>query len=252
MRPDTTEDVFDLMDAYIVAAALGTALELGLFWLLAEQPLDTEDVARALGIPLNRCWYWLEILAGAGLVEQVTDGYAPSETARTAILDAYSQETWAFLAGEARDRFPAVCQLARHIGEPGSVWVAQGLTPPDYFAQLVASPERARRFTRMLYELHLPLADTLAEALDMSGVERMLDLGGGSGVASLALLRRYAHLLANGRRQHYEEDTYIDHRNIFNRLVQGEVTEAKQAMAEHIQASMNSVIEAIEKRQRVK
>jgi hypothetical protein len=67
---------------------------------------------------------------------------------------------------------------------------------PDYFAQLVASPERARRFTRVLYEVHLPLAEALAECLDMSGAKRMMDLGGGSGVLSLALLRSYPNLTA--------------------------------------------------------
>jgi cyclopropane fatty-acyl-phospholipid synthase-like methyltransferase len=131
-----------------------------------------------------------------GLVERVPNGYAPSCTARTAILDAYSQETWAFLAGDERQMFPVVRDLAQHIHEPGSVWAAQGLTPTDYFAQIVENPERARQFTRMLYEIHLPYADELARSLDMNGVERLMDLGGGSGVVSLALLRRYPHLTA--------------------------------------------------------
>jgi ubiquinone/menaquinone biosynthesis C-methylase UbiE len=196
MRLATTDDVFDLMDSYITSAALGAAMELGLFWLLAEQPLDVTGVAQALGIPRNRCQYWLQLLSSVGLIEQVAKGYVPSPMARTVILDAYSQETWAFLAREGRDRFPAVRDLALHIREPGSAWEAQGLTPPDYFAQIVESSERARRFTRMLYEIHLPLAEELAESLDMSGVDRLMDLGGGSGVVSLALLRRYPHLTA--------------------------------------------------------
>ena len=48
----------------------------------------------------------------------------------------------------------------------------------------------------MLYEVHLPLAEALAECLDMSGAKRMMDLGGGSGVLSLALLRSYPNLTA--------------------------------------------------------
>jgi predicted O-methyltransferase YrrM len=196
MKPVTTDDVFDLMDAYLTSAALGAAMELGLFWLLDEGPLDAASVARALEIPVNRCRYWLQLLGSVGLLEQVSNGYAPSATARTAILDAYGQETWAFLAQEARMGFPVILDLALHIREPGSVWAALGLTPPDYFAQIVESPERARAFTRMLYEIHLPYADELANSLDMSGVERLMDLGGGSGVVSLALLRRYPHLSA--------------------------------------------------------
>lgn len=196
MKPVTTDDVFDLMDAYLTSAALNTALELGLFWLLAEQPLDAAGVGEALGIPGNRSQYWLQLLSHAGLLEQGAQGYTPSSTARTAILDAYSQGTWAFLAQEERTRFPIILNLAQHIREPVSVWAALGATPPDYLAQMIESPETSRAFTRMLYEIHLPYADEIANHLDMTGVDRLMDLGGGSGVVSLALLRRYPHLSA--------------------------------------------------------
>lgn len=196
MKPVTTDEVLDLLDSYVTSAALNAAMELGLFWLLAEQPVDTAGIAQALDIPINRCQYWLQLLSSIGLVERCPEGYGPSSTARTAILNTYGREAWAFLAGEARERFPAVHDLALHIRQAGSVWAAQGLRPPDYFAQMSQSPERARRFTRMLYEIHLPLAEQVAESLDMSGVDRLMDLGGGSGVVSLALLRRYPHLTA--------------------------------------------------------
>jgi 16S rRNA G1207 methylase RsmC len=61
---------------------------------------------------------------------------------------------------------------------------------------MAQSPERARRFTRMLGEIHRPLAAELAETLDMTGVRRLMDLGGGSGVVSLALLNRHPELTA--------------------------------------------------------
>jgi predicted O-methyltransferase YrrM len=196
MKPTTADEVFDLMDAYVTSAALNAALELGLFWLLAEQPLEAPAVAEALRIPPCRCRHWLQLLDTTGLIEQGPDGYAASATAQTAILGACSQDTWALLAQDARDRYPAILDLTLHMREPGSTWAAQGLTPPDYFAQMIESPERADRFTRMLYEIHLPLAEALAESLDMSGVRRMMDLGGGSGVLSMALLRRCPDLTA--------------------------------------------------------
>jgi SAM-dependent methyltransferase len=184
------------MDAYVTSAALNAALELGLFWLLAEQPLDTAAVARALDIPPARCAAWLHLLGTTGLIALHPEGYAPTPVAQSAILDACSQDTWALLAQDARDRYPAILDLAVHLREPGSTWTAQGRSAPDYFAQMVESPERARRFTRTLYELHLPLAEALADVLDMGGVTRMLDLGGGSGVMSMALLRRWSDLRA--------------------------------------------------------
>jgi predicted O-methyltransferase YrrM len=196
VKPNTTDDVLELMESYIASAALGAAMELGLFWLLAEQPRDAAGVAKALAIPERRCGYWLELLSSTGLLIRDGNAYAPSPTARTAILEAYSQEAWALLAQEARERFPTFCDLALCIRELRAAGAPQELTLEDYVARMEEEPERARRFTRMLYELHQPLADELANTLDMTGVERLMDLGGGSGVVSLALLRRHPQLTA--------------------------------------------------------
>jgi len=49
---------------------------------------------------------------------------------------------------------------------------------------------------RMWHELREPLAEEVADLLDLRGVDRVMDLGGGSGVVSLALLRRCPTLSA--------------------------------------------------------
>ena len=56
MKPETTEDILDLLNGYIASVAVGAAMELGIFWLLAEKPLSAPDLAKALSIPLNRCY----------------------------------------------------------------------------------------------------------------------------------------------------------------------------------------------------
>jgi hypothetical protein len=61
-------------------------MELGLFWLLAQKPLPATDVAHSLNIPLNRGHNWLQVLCKLGLLESIAEGYAPSTTAREAIL----------------------------------------------------------------------------------------------------------------------------------------------------------------------
>jgi SAM-dependent methyltransferase len=194
MRPATTDDVFDLLEASIAATALGAAFEMGLFQRLAGRSESAKEIAEAMNIPPGRCRCWLEYLASLGLLERAKDAYAPSATARSAILNAFGQDVWAQLAIEARGRLPVLTNLPEHLREPGSVWAKLGLTPPQYVGQMRDDPERARRFTRMLYELHQSLAEELAQILDTSDAERMLDLGGGSGVISLALLRRNPQL----------------------------------------------------------
>lgn len=196
MKPTTAEEVSYLLRGYLPSAALGAALELGIFWRLAKQPQDVSSLAKSLGIPARRCSYWLEYLCEMGLLESEPNGYFPSRTAREAILEARSEDTWTLLAEEARERQPVVQDLAIHIREPGSIWDAQSLVPPDYVAKMADDPQRARRFTRMLYELHQAEAEQLAKTLEMAGVKRLMDVGGGSGVMSFALLRRYPNLSA--------------------------------------------------------
>ena len=95
MRVTTTEEVQDLLQAFIDSAALGAALERGLFWELAEEPQTALEVALGLLMPLRRCRYWLDLLVRLGLLTCEGDRYAPSAEARGAILEAYSRETWA-------------------------------------------------------------------------------------------------------------------------------------------------------------
>src|SRR5512143_2115140 len=112
------------MNGHIDSAALGTAMELGVFWLLAKQPLSATEVAQSLNIPLNRCHHWLQILCKLGLLENTIEGYAPSIIAREAILNVQSQDTWAFQAREDRETSLFVRDLALNIGKPMSSWQA--------------------------------------------------------------------------------------------------------------------------------
>jgi SAM-dependent methyltransferase len=194
MKPETTEDILELMNGHIFSAVLGSAMELGIFWLLEEKPLPAPELAQYLNIPVNRCHYWLQILCKLGLLENSGEGYTPSSIARKAILHAQSQDTWAFQAREDRDLFWYVRDLALNISKPMSAWQVWNPTPADYFQQIEEDPGYTARFTRKLYQIHRSFAEQLANMLDLQGVKRLLDLGGGSGVVSFALLRRWDEL----------------------------------------------------------
>jgi ubiquinone/menaquinone biosynthesis C-methylase UbiE len=194
MKIRSESDVDQLLRAYLPAAALGAALELELFWQLEGVHQSAAAIAENLDIPLVRCQHWLEYLLEMDLLVKSPDGFMCSPTTQAVIIESRSKDTWSILAGEARERLPAVQNLADNIHEKGSVWAKLGLEPPDYAAKLDENPDHARQFTRMLYELHQAEAQDLADKLDLSDVGQMLDLGGGSGVMSYPLLRRYPHL----------------------------------------------------------
>ena len=84
MKITTYTDVRDLLKAYVTSAALGAAMELGLFWKLAAQPQSEKTIAEDMGIPINRCRYWLETLSQLGLLEKQGELYTVSAVGRTA------------------------------------------------------------------------------------------------------------------------------------------------------------------------
>lgn len=195
----STDDVLDIMDGYVLSAALNAAMELGLFWRLDQSPLDTAEIAASLSVPLARCRYWLALLEDAGLLVQNDGCYQPSDPCRQFVLNVYSHDCWSSLAGMAGDRLASVMGLTRTIHCKGSVWTEPGRIlnqdqPPNFYQQVLHDPDAASRLTRMLGETHRDLAEALADHLDLSRAGRVMDLGGGSGVVLMALLRRHINL----------------------------------------------------------
>jgi SAM-dependent methyltransferase len=191
----TNEDVYSLLHAPAASAALGAAITTGLLWMLAEKPMAGDEVVKALRIPGKRGYYWLQFLESSGALEITPEGYIPSTLLRTAILETYSKESWQHLVIDEQEKDACVHALPQLISEPGSLWRIQGLEEPQtYVDRMRANPDRAKEFTRMLFEVHQNLAKQVAEVLDLTGVERMMDLGGNSGVVSMALLRKYPGL----------------------------------------------------------
>lgn len=185
-----TDEVLALLDQPLDGAAVGAALELGLFWLLESEPLRASAIGEALGIPKSRCSAWLSLLRSLGFLEESRSLWRPSRKARDSVIGGYSAATWRLLAEEARERLEAISDLPRALRSAPDAAAAPG----RYVERMTEDPDRARRFTRMLLEIHQGLAEEVAAALDLSGVRRLMDLGGGSGVVAMALVRRWPDL----------------------------------------------------------
>lgn len=191
-----TQDIIQFLKMYIPSIALSTALKLGIFWQLSNKPHNADQMALIYNIPIHRSRALLELLTKLGLLEKKNEMYKTSTIAQKAILEGYSAETWAFFAEIAQDHYPLLNNLTPNISLSEDLWSKQPIKPPDWFDQLKNNPEYAKKFTYGLYEYHLSFAKKFARIFDISGVDRMMDIGGGSGVMSLELLKRHSQMKA--------------------------------------------------------
>jgi len=199
MKIETAADIEFLIGAHFASAALTAALERGLFWRFDGRPQSIEALADSLGLPPGICRNWLRMLASLGLLEEVAGGYALSDTAQTAVIRVHDAETWSELAIEERKRWPGDLALIDRLFATGPIEHPMENSPDqlsDYVQDMAEDPKRAYQFTHMLYDFHRPLAEDVARQLELDGATRLLDIGGGSGVVSLALLKKHPALTA--------------------------------------------------------
>jgi len=190
----TKEDISNMLTASVPSMALGAAIETGLIEMLAEKPLDGDGVAQAMNIPGKRAHYWLQLLADLGILESGSNGFAPTPLTCSVLLDPRRRERWKHIVIDEREHMTGLCNMATYISET-SIWKAQGMAEPKgYVEKMSDDPDRARVFTRLLYNFYQDSRNSIAEFLDMTGVDRMMDVGGGPGGVSMALVRKYPNL----------------------------------------------------------
>jgi 2-polyprenyl-3-methyl-5-hydroxy-6-metoxy-1,4-benzoquinol methylase len=186
MTPDDSpalsplEYIFELDTWDIRAAAFRAAVELGVFGVLADGPQGADEVARRIGADPEATRILLDAVGSFGLLTSRQNGYALApgaagvldQAGRGSIVEAYRREF------AARDRFTESIRTGRaardiRAEDAAGLWAAY------------ASAEIPKR------DALVELARSRWQALGVTGSTmhgaRILDVGCGSGLKSLAL-----------------------------------------------------------------
>jgi hypothetical protein len=167
--------------AYRSSMALFAAADLGVFSLLAAGPKSAADVAHACGAQVEPTRLLLEACLAEGLLQR--DGGA---FANTAIADAYLVE--------GRPGYIAHgLKFAEHLYAPWGrlaqmVRTGRPTVPPE--TVLGDDKARTRAFVLAMHERARGLGAVLPHGADFSGRRRLLDVGGGPGTYSIALVQQ--------------------------------------------------------------
>ena len=178
--------MLQLLSSLWVTRAVGSFARLGLADVMEDGARDHATIAAARGLAPDRVYRLLRALSTVGIVAEAARGqfvltplgrllssHTPNNTRTTAIfLNDYFADMWMHLddalAGE-RTGFEAL------KGRP-------------FFEWLTEHPDEARRFNRMMLEVHGPETPAIVAAYDFSQFDHIVDVGGGNGALLSAVL----------------------------------------------------------------
>jgi hypothetical protein len=170
-----------LAGAYQVSRAVQVAARLGLGRRLAERPWTIAELAGETGTEAGALGRLLSFLTVLEVVEELPDGrYGPtplSNLLSTIDHPAQGQEAWAV--------WGALPQSLRTGKSPFEQVVGR-----TFAAQLAADTERRRAWQARNNRISRQLAPLVEAALELTGGETLVDVGGGQGALLAELLRR--------------------------------------------------------------
>ena len=194
--PKKTLAKLDIETAFKASRCVIAAERLSVFRKLHGGRMTARQLARRTGIRLKYCEGFLDFLAYLGLLVKEGERYRNSALAEKCFVHGRSADWSRLWSEECGKDYEALSVLEEAItGDRDWREILGKERVPDY-ELAKEDPRWARDFTYALYDLYKPDAELLAKQLDLSGYHALLDVGGGSGVVSMAMARRFPELQA--------------------------------------------------------
>jgi SAM-dependent methyltransferase len=180
--------------AFQPAKLVLTALDVGLFALLADRPAGAAEVGERLGLHPRGTRDFLDALSELGVLVEESGTYRNSPAAQAVLVPGDDRFQGGFLAAADRVMYPAWGRLAEALrtGQPQ----AGTFRGPDMFTQLYDDPAEQEAFVRMAEDASRPLIPALVAAFDWAAHGSVLELGGCRGNVLAAVVRAHPHLAA--------------------------------------------------------
>lgn len=197
-RPTPTErptpaPIMRLATAFAGAKALLSAVQLGVFAVLADRSMDGEELRQQVGIHPRGAGDFFDALVAFGMLER--EGGRYRNTAETdmfldpakptyiggflEMVDTHSYPLWGWLTEALRTGRP---QNHRVHGDA------------DLYSTLYEDPDRLREFLRAMSGLSAGTGAVLAQAFPWQHYDTVVDIGCAEGAVPAALVRAHRHL----------------------------------------------------------
>jgi hypothetical protein len=189
--PEPLQQIMRMISGYWTSQVLYVAAKLGIADLLKEGPKTAEDLAFSTQTHARSLYRFLASSASLGLFaedEQKRFSLTPiSEWLRSDVPG--SQRATAVIVGDLLYRPWGELLYSVQTGKPAFEKV-HGL---PFFEYLSQNPEQASVFDEAM-AVHGWATTAILEAYDFSGIRVLADIGGGTGSAIIAILKKYPQM----------------------------------------------------------
>jgi hypothetical protein len=173
-----------------------SAVELGLFTALAEQPADTQALCGKLGLHPRSARDFFDALVALGMLERKDGIYANTAAAAR------------YLVRGKPDYIGGILEMsnARLYGFWGSLTEAlktgqpqnEAKTGGDLFGRLYADPDGLAVFLKGMTGVSRPIARQLAQRIDWRQHRSVVDIGTAEGTVPVTIAQAHLHLTGGG------------------------------------------------------
>jgi O-methyltransferase/methyltransferase family protein len=189
MTPDL---ILRLGQAYRESKVLLSAVELGLFTVLAERPLDLEALSERLGINARGARDFLDSLVALGMLVRHDDGHYANSLDAELFLDRNKPAYVGDLLDSASTRHYGVWSsltAALRTGTPQS-----DKSMVSKFSGLYADDSAREQFASSMTIRTRPVAKALTERFPWADYRTLIDIGGCEGCLPVEIAQVHLHL----------------------------------------------------------
>lgn len=196
--PPSPDALFQLAQGFMASKTFLAAVDLELFTVLAQGPLDAEGVRAGLGLHPRGVRDFLDTLVALGVLEREDGRYRNTPTTAAYLDRTRPGYVGGFFTMLNRRLWPYWGRLddALRTGEPQNEVRDAGGAP--FFEAMYAEPARLQLFLESMTGISLPSAQALAERLPWERWSTVADVGCAQGGVPVTLAMRHPHLRAIG------------------------------------------------------
>ena len=196
MRPASPEHLLQVGMGFWASKTLLSAVELGLFSVLAEAPADLSQLRARLGLHERSARDFFDALVALKVLER-EDGVYRNTADADCFLDKAKPSYIGGLLEMANARLYGFWGSLTEALRTGEIQ-NEGKHAEDFFGAMYADPARLRQFLGAMSGISAGAAQAIAAKFDWSPYKTFMDLGAAQGRVPVTLAEAHPHLSGIG------------------------------------------------------